>query len=108
MSFTRERSWPLVLPLLGEMRDLQLLAAWQRALKLQPSDWTLHEQLARFLMRRGYLDTSLNHLKHTLDGARNPPVGRVRNSEWEKQTQKDIESLEKEVQRRSDTFLKEK
>jgi hypothetical protein len=107
-NMTRERYWPVVLPLLGEMRDLELTAAWQRALKLQPSDWTLHEQLARFLMRRGYLDTSLSHLKQALDGERNAAAGRGRNTDWEKQMQKEIESLQKEVQQRGDTFLKEK
>jgi hypothetical protein len=107
-TMTRERFWPSALPLLADIRDLELLAAWQRAIKLQPGDWTLHEQLARFFIRKGYLDSALNHLKLALDGERSAAGGRGRNAEWEKQTQKDVESLDKEVQRRNDTFLKEK
>jgi hypothetical protein len=73
---TGERSPGKPLPLLTELRHVQIATALRQALLLDPDLETAHQLLANLYAERGYLDATLHHRREELRLARRAGPGR--------------------------------
>ncbi len=76
-SGTRQRGWLPSFPLLKSMRGVQIIAAYNQALKLQPGLVEAHSKLADIYRGLGYYDLALDHFKQFVGLTRKagPPAG---------------------------------
>ena len=69
---TGERSQGKTLPLLVELRHVQMVTALEQALSADPDQETAHQLLANIYLERGHLDAALLHRREELRLARRP------------------------------------
>jgi tetratricopeptide (TPR) repeat protein len=108
LNATRERAWGGDVPKLVHIRLAQASAALNRALDLRPDLPRAHLLLSRLYHEMGYLDLELRHFQDfcRLDREAGPPPGaspEQASARLARQV-KDIESLEREVEKRESRF----
>jgi hypothetical protein len=98
---TGERSPANPLPLLAELRQVQVATALRQALIRDPDLETAHQLLANLYAERGYLDATLHHRREELRLARGAGPGSDRRLEG---LAKQVGDLEQVVQNRQKTW----
>jgi tetratricopeptide (TPR) repeat protein len=105
---TRERAWAQRMPRLRELRQAQASAALNQAITLKPDYAQAHFSLSRLYQELGFLDLTLHHLRTYLEltqKAQRPGDSQSESfREQQAQLERDVSQLNKEVQKRLDTF----